>query len=109
MNPEKMRSDYGKLIYMLQDSTKSDIAAMLELSCVKPITTVYSYLKERGAEQMLEHENMEIATRAITPDGKTREEVRREVRAKEKAIKYLSQRYCSPKISREEIQRCLYS
>jgi hypothetical protein len=40
MNPEKMRTEYGKLIYMLQDSAEPQISELLEFECVAPVRTV---------------------------------------------------------------------
>ncbi|KAJ2538573.1 hypothetical protein EV175_006454, partial [Coemansia sp. RSA 1933] len=39
MNPEKMRSGYGKLIYMLQDAQSTEIKGMLGFTAVAPIKT----------------------------------------------------------------------
>jgi hypothetical protein len=36
MNPEKMRTEYGKLIYMLQDSALPEIEQLMQFRCVKP-------------------------------------------------------------------------
>ena len=80
----------------------------------KPIYTVYTYLKERGAEGMLKEPKMEIATRAIdqnTLEGqrKRRGDIRYEVRGKEHAVKQLARKYSSREISEDEIKWCLYS
>jgi len=53
MNPEKMRTDYGKLIYMLQDSALPEIEALLQFSCIQPVVTVYNLLASRGGLDML--------------------------------------------------------
>lgn len=37
MNPEKMRSEYGKLLYILQDSNQPHVQELLEFSLVAPI------------------------------------------------------------------------
>ncbi len=37
MNPEKMRSEYGKLVYLLQDSQLPDVQALLEFQIVTPL------------------------------------------------------------------------
>ena len=66
MNPEKMRSEYGKLMYMLQDSVNPEVQSLLEFSCSKPIFTVFEYLKLGGAEKLLSDPLVEIATRAIS-------------------------------------------
>jgi len=113
MNPEKMRSEYGKLMYILQDSVHPEVQELLEFNCFKPICTVYEYLREHNALDLLKEEQMEIATRAIadhTLDGrrKTRAEVRHEVNRKESAVKYLSSKY-RHLVPKDDLQRCLYS
>mmetsp|Transcript_14705 Transcript_14705/g.25045 ORF Transcript_14705/g.25045 Transcript_14705/m.25045 type:complete len:606 (-) Transcript_14705:2-1819(-) len=114
MNPEKMRSEYGKLMYILQDSVSTEVQELLEFSCFRPIRTVYDYLKEGGIENMLKEDCMEIATRAVagyTLDGrrKTRVEVRQEVTRREAAVKYLSSKYRNSNFSKDDIQQALYS
>lgn len=114
MNPEKMRSEYGKLMYILQDSVSNEVQELLEFSCFAPIYTVYDFLEAGGALDLLKEEKMEIATRAIsdhTIDGrkKSRHEVRQEVTAKESAVKYFSSKYRSHRLSKDDIQRALYS
>ena len=37
MNPEKMRTEYGKLVYLLQDSQLYDVQQLLEFKLVKPM------------------------------------------------------------------------
>ncbi len=80
MNPEKMRSEYGKLIYMLQDSMLPHVQELLNFKVVKPMTTVHSYLSDRDAEELLTDPLMAIATREILSEGKSRHEVSKEVR-----------------------------
>lgn len=74
MNPDKMRTTYGKLIYLLQvcsnsllllldanilqDSQTSEIKDLLGFSCVKPVNTVYSILK--GTRHLLNREHSEL-------------------------------------------------
>jgi hypothetical protein len=40
---------------------------------------------------------------------RTRQEIYRETKMKEKAVEYISRKYASDKISSEEIKLCLYS
>ena len=40
LNPECMRTDYGKLVHMLMDSQNPDIQRLLEFKLVKKVTTV---------------------------------------------------------------------
>ena len=37
MNPEKMRSEYGKMVYLLQDSQSPDVREMLSFKLVRPL------------------------------------------------------------------------
>jgi len=53
MNPEKMRGEYGKLVYMLQDSVAPEVSQLMDMSCVCPLKTVHRFLEERGAEAVL--------------------------------------------------------
>ncbi|RKP06325.1 hypothetical protein THASP1DRAFT_18618, partial [Thamnocephalis sphaerospora] len=109
MNPERMRSAYGKLMYMLQDSVIPEVQDTLEFSCVSDIRTVYGFLDERGALDMIRDDQTMIATKEIIPDGKTRPAIQLEIRQKERAVEYLSRRYASHRISPDEIKHCLYS
>ena len=40
MNPEKMRDTYGKLCYMLMDSSEPEMIELLGFKCVRPLRTV---------------------------------------------------------------------
>ena len=44
---DKMRSEYGKLVYLLMDSADGHIQELIEFRCVRPLRTVHSTL---GAE-----------------------------------------------------------
>ncbi|KAI8099374.1 uncharacterized protein BX664DRAFT_321110 [Halteromyces radiatus] len=109
MNPEKMRSAYGKLMYLLSDSMIPEVQEMLGFNCVVPIKTVYSYLKERQGLKILHEEITLLATMEIIPDGKPRSQIQAEIKRKEKAIESLSRRYQSKLLSADEIRHCLYS
>ena len=96
MNPEKLRSDYGKLIYMLQDSSTAKCAKLLDLPLIEPVRSAYQVLEEGGAAAMLDDDLMETATRQIADDKtKPRHEIQRSIKAKERAIKTLSRKYAT--------------
>lgn len=57
MNPEKMRTEYGKLVYLLQ--------MHLSLDVMGPIESVYKFLEERGGLKVLEDSLIETATEEI--------------------------------------------
>ncbi|RKP12040.1 hypothetical protein BJ684DRAFT_12084 [Piptocephalis cylindrospora] len=110
MNPEKMRSAYGKLMYLLQDSVIPEVQDALEMRCVQPLRTVHTFLEDRGALALLEDGHVMTATREITPEGKSRSVIQREIREKERAIELLARKYSkTANITPDEIRRCLYS
>ena len=48
-----MRSEYGKLMYLLMDSAEPNIQELVEFRCVRPLKTVYSTLGAlHGREQL---------------------------------------------------------
>ena len=47
MNPEKMRTSYGKLLFLLQDALHERTQEMLEFPITGPMHTVYSHLEVR--------------------------------------------------------------
>ena len=42
MNPDRMRGTYGKLLYMLMDSSSPHVEELLEFSCIKCAFCAYS-------------------------------------------------------------------
>ena len=110
MNPDRMRNDYGKLLYLLQDATSPRLRELLEFNPVIPIRTVYSLLEEGDCLELLSDPLMEDATREIvaTP-GEPRREVQAEIDRKNWAIKRLSRHYARASMSVEAIEKCLYS
>mmetsp|Transcript_4564 Transcript_4564/g.13951 ORF Transcript_4564/g.13951 Transcript_4564/m.13951 type:complete len:661 (-) Transcript_4564:37-2019(-) len=109
MNPDKMRSEYGKLMYLLMDSQSPHIQDLLGFSLVTPINTVYNFLEERDALAVLRDEHIRAATMEIKSHGKSRHEVQAEIYQKERAVKYIANRYQSARISKEELETVLYS
>ncbi|KAI8974306.1 hypothetical protein BDB01DRAFT_806992 [Pilobolus umbonatus] len=109
MNPEKMRTAYGKLMYLLSDSMIPEVKEMLGFDCVIPIRTVYDYLNERHGLSILHEDIILIATREIIPEGKTRTKIQSEIKGKERSIEQLSRKYQSKYLSCDEIRHCLYS
>ncbi|KAG9327461.1 hypothetical protein KVV02_000410 [Mortierella alpina] len=109
MNPEKMRSAYGKLMYLLMDSTMDEIESTLGFTCVIPIKTVYGFLQERNGLGVLRNDLVADATKEITSDGKSRAQIQQEIRKKERAIEVLSRKYANNNLTPDEIKVCLYS
>jgi Protein of unknown function (DUF2009) len=108
-NPEKMRSTYGKLVFLLQDSANDEIAQMLDFSCLKPLLTVRAFLEERDAAVLLDDSLIEAATQEINANGKSRPLIQRQIKQKERAVENLARKYQNSLASDEDIRRCLYS
>ena len=113
LNPDRMRSEYGRLMYLMMDASRNEVEQLLGFDVKKPILTVALFLKQYKAERMLQDPLMEIATRAIdqmSEDGKkTRHAIRTEVQQKEMAVKKLARKYRNQDLDEDEIKWCLYS
>ncbi|PPQ75909.1 hypothetical protein CVT26_000174, partial [Gymnopilus dilepis] len=109
MNPDKMRTTYGKLIYLLQDSQMPEVKELLNFSCVKPIKTVYSVLEAHDALGLLRDDLITVATKEIYSEGRPRRDVQKDIKSKERAIETLSARYATEGLTQEKVRQCLYS
>jgi Protein of unknown function (DUF2009) len=108
-NPEKMRDTYGKLCYMLMDSSEPEIIELLGFRCVRPLRTVSLLLEEGGATAMLDDPLMAIATAEIASEGRPRGAVQKDIKAKERARDILARKYRTKTLDEESLLRCLYS
>ena len=109
MNPDKMRDDYAKLIFVLQDITVNSINEEIGVSLLRPVETVYRYLERKNLLELLDDELITIAVSEIIPDGKSRNQIQAEIKRKEAAIKQLAHKYSTRDCSDEEVRQCLYS
>ncbi|KAF8076739.1 hypothetical protein FPV67DRAFT_1472507, partial [Lyophyllum atratum] len=109
MNPDKMRTTYGKLIYLLQDSQSPDVKDLLSFSCIRPIKTVYAILEGHDAIDLLRDDLITIATKEIYSEGRPRRDVQKDIKSKERAIETLASRYERRGLSQENVRQCLYS
>ncbi|EJF62276.1 hypothetical protein DICSQDRAFT_58739 [Dichomitus squalens LYAD-421 SS1] len=109
MNPDKMRSTYGKLIYILQDSQTPEVKDLLNFSCVKPIYTVYNVLEKHDAVDLLRDDLISVATKEIYSEDRSRREIQRDIKSKERAIETLAGKYARPGLPQEQIRQCIYS
>lgn len=108
LNPDKSRTTYGKLMYILQDSQL--VEDMLGFNCVAPLKNVYNLLESNNALDLLRDERISIATKEILSEGRARRDIQQEIRSKERAIEALSVKYSRRGgIDQETIRQCLYS
>ncbi|KCV70350.1 hypothetical protein H696_02677 [Fonticula alba] len=110
MNPDRMRTSYGTMMLLLQDSSLPEVADALDFSLVAPIKTVHSYLEAFGALALLEDPLLIYAIQVISPySSLTRAEIDRDVALKRRAIADLSRKHANEEISPEEIELCILS
>lgn len=115
MNPERMRATFGKLCYMVMDSRLPEIESHMEFNLYKPIKTVHAFLSSKPEDGgralgVFDDELIIYATAEISPIGKSRMQVQREIKTKEFAIEKLSSKYSSSRgFSKEDIRQVLYS
>ncbi|CAK4218405.1 unnamed protein product [Aphanomyces euteiches] len=109
MNPEKMRGEYGILMYLLQDAVSPAIQDLLGFSPIQPLKTVYALLESHDALAILDHPLIEQATMVVAPEGKSRAKIQAQIKAKDAAIKTITNRFMSSTLRADDIQQCLYS
>jgi hypothetical protein len=82
---------------------------MLSFSCVKPIISVYTILEENDALNMLRDDLIMVATQEIYSEGRSRREVQRDIKNKERAIEALASKYQRSGLNQEQVRQCIYS
>ena len=109
-NPEKMRSEYGKLVYLMQDAVGPEIKPLLGVDINSPIKTVYDLLSKKGGLRLLEDPALGTATQEILPDKeKSRSVIQMEIKRKQTAVKTIVKKYATNALKEEDIEMCLYS
>lgn len=115
MNPDKLRSEYGKLVYLMQDAQSEEIQALLGVDVFAPLKTVYEVLEELQCLEMLDSPLVHYATEEILPGkDKTRARIQQEIKRKEKAVETLMKEFATgqgaqAKRKEEMLRTCLYS
>lgn len=74
-----------------------------------PIKSVYSVLEEYDGLDLLRDDLITVATKEIYSGGRSRRDVQKDIKSKERAIETLSARYSRNGLSQENIRQCLYS
>ncbi len=107
LNPQKMRNDYGKLMYMLQDWATSSAQRHMGFAATRPIITVHSFLSERGGLALLANPHLVEATVDVTKHS--RQEAAEALEAKRRGVQLICDEHASSTCTVEDIQRCLES
>ena len=109
-NPEKMRSEYGKLVFLVQDAVSAETKPLIGVDVNIPVKTVYSLLESCGGLDLLDHPHIATATEEILPGkSKNRSNIQLEIKRKERAAEIICNKFQSHRLSKETIQLCLYS
>jgi hypothetical protein len=74
-----------------------------------PIETVYNFLEERDGLGVLNDNLIDIATKEILAEKKSRAQIQLDIKRKERAVSILKERYSSFSLTSEDIHLCLYS
>lgn len=82
---------------------------LLNFSCVGSIKTVYLVLEKHDAVDLLRDDLVTLATKEIYAEDRTRREVQKEIKSKERAIETLSAKYSKNGLTQEQVRQCLYS
>ena len=67
MNPDRMRSCFGKLVHLLQDAGQPEIRRELGFSCLIPVLTVRRALEADDLGEVLDDADLAAATKALRP------------------------------------------
>jgi len=112
-NPEKLREVYGKMVHVLMDSQQPQILELMGFALVRPLQTVHSFLAENDCLDILVNDYGLImdATLEIDPEGKSRSELDRELRARDAAFKALMRKYVghTPAMNEETLENVFRS
>ncbi|EPX70698.1 DUF2009 protein [Schizosaccharomyces octosporus yFS286] len=109
LNPNRLGSTYGKLMYFVQDSMCPEVQENLGFNLFKPILTVYEYLKDRKALKVLEDPYITNATIEIVAGGRSRSAIQKDIKTKERSVETIAKRHASSSITKDQIRWCLYS
>jgi len=104
MNPDKMRTTYGKLMYLMQDAV---MPGLLDLNVKIEMKTVYSFLKERKGTALLQDKNLNRAIRYLV--GGSPQQQKEESLQRKTAREWLIKKYTTETLTKEDITHCLES
>eukprot|EP00727_Mastigamoeba_balamuthi_P012917 m51a1_g8248 hypothetical protein (877) ;mRNA; r:130583-134788 len=92
MNPDKMRTTYGKMVHILQDCTLVK-SASCPFEAIQPILTVRRFLEAHGASDVLSDPDLGPATLCVVQGSRSRDQVAADIRAKSKAQSAMVKRH----------------
>jgi len=112
MNPEKMRTTYGKLMHLLQDAVRP---GLLDFNVVIPIKTVHQLLTTCGCASMLTDFTDEVIWASVEIDTNSSEyssgDLQQQIERKKQAKTILYDEFVSrtKQLTEEQLNLCLNS
>ena len=92
MNPDLIRTDYVKFLYLLQDAVSDDMKETLGFDPSSPIITVKSFCEDHGFESILSDERLPWCITPV-PKIEDRKELNMALRYKDKLVDLLCKEY----------------
>eukprot|EP00760_Papus_ankaliazontas_P034420 PhM_4_TR7180/c0_g1_i1/m.29963 len=109
LNPDLMRTDYAKVLYLLQDSVIPENKEELGFDLVSDIHTVRSYLERKRIASLLDDELLPLCSTPV-PRIRDRTQLNKALRYKELAVQKLVAKYANVGgVSKEEVELAIYS
>lgn len=107
MNPDRMRSTYGKLMYLLQDAADPSHSRTLGFALTRPVLTVKDFLVDHDALALVGDEALAVATAEIRASSSA--EAATLTAAKRAAREAVYARHVSDDLSKDDLERVLNS
>jgi hypothetical protein len=108
MNPTKLRSVHGKMMYLLQDAASPDIQRALGFPLTTGVRTVRRFLEEKGGLALLSDDLLSTAT-GIPASGLSREQILAFNQEKEIARQQLCKKFTSDELDEGAIRLVMQS
>ena len=106
MNPDKMRTEYGKLITIMQDAV--DCRAEMRVDTNIPVITVRDVLVQNNLEHILADPVIEVAATPLPKMSSDEREMK--VKEKEEALREMCERHCGGDAAKKEVvELCIRS
>ena len=108
MNPDMLRTDYVKFLYMVQDAVQSEsVQEMLGFSVVMPVVTVGAAIAALNAEDVLTDERLPLAITPV-PMMSNRTQLNKALRFKDITVNRILEQHARGK-QKDEVEQCIRS
>jgi hypothetical protein len=110
MNPDVLRTDYVKFLYMIQDASQSEsVQEMLGFNVVRPLTTIGKQLKALRADSILTDSDLPIGITPV-PVMKDRNLLNKALRYKDVMVDKMVKRHAKDAGAKvEDVEMCVRS